>query len=189
MRQKQLLVGSGPYIKEWWGIHSGAFKYVNCINTSIEVVGMNHHRWYVSEDYFYHHDWSMPGMLKRSGQKFVALKMTTSWIKKPHFYDCPWNGTMLVNCIYDILNRATLDETPTELSLVGCDLDYSGDKTHFYEGGTNDPRRIPDDILIGHLSKVKRDFSPMHEIFTLGPTPSILPFPQGDPELVWNPGS
>ena len=72
-----------------------------------------------------------------------------------------------------------------ELNLIGCDLDYSQPKTHFYEGGTPDPKRIPDDVLLGHMHKAMKDFSPMHKIVNLGPQPSFLPFEPGDPELSW----
>lgn len=181
-RHKQLLVGSGPYLREWWRKNKEAFSDVNCINNSIDVVGDRHLRWYVSEDFFHHRNWVMPEVLRKK----AAVRMTTSMLTTPHGYHCPYNGTMLVNAIYDILNRATVAGKPVELSLIGCDLDYSKPKTHFYPGGTADPRRIPDEILLGHLHKVEKDFSPMHKVVNLGLQPSFLPFEPGDPDLSWS---
>ena len=186
MRHKVLLVGSGPYIKEWWTLHHDKIGEVSCMNTAIEVVGARHHRWYLSSDFMHNRQWTFQGMRDRIGEHILGLRIVASFLSTPHWYNCPYDGTMLINSIYDILNRATIGETPVELNLIGCDLDYSKPKTHFYPGGTADPKRIPDEILLGHLHKVEKDFSPMHKIVNLGPQPSFLPFEPGDPDLSWS---
>ena len=184
--QKVLLVGSAPYSPHWWAKHGDSFDQAHCLNNAVRVVGQKHATWYVSEDFLWSQNYDMRRVTGVDTDHFRGFRMCASYLHRPHWYTCPYNGTMVVNAAYDILNKATLHGIATELNLVGCDMDYSKPETHFYNGGTPDPARIPEDVMRGHLMKLRADFEPMHRIVTLGPKPSILPFPHGDPELVWS---
>lgn len=140
--------------------------------------------WYVSADFLHKHNFSWREVAGLDPGQCMNMQVTSLMVTKPFFYRCKYNGTMLLNAAYDILNRATLEGVPTELNLVGCDMDYSGDKTHFYDGGTPDPLRIPREVMADHLQTLKDTYAGFHRIVTLGP-PSILPFNQGDLDLVW----
>lgn len=174
---RRLLVGSAHYVPEWWSQNGAKFKDAYCINNSIRVVKEQHNVWYVSEDYFKDNDYDLRKMLDGCIDSDFYVRIKSIMSMSPHWYTCPHNGTMLVNACRDILNNATMSGERTELYLIGCDLDYSGSKTHFYGEGTPDPRRIPDDILKGHLNKLISDYVPYHRIYNLGPQPSFLPFP------------
>lgn len=179
MSIKRVLVGSAPYVPDWWNENGSKFERACCINNSIRIVKEKHDVWYVSEDYFMHNNYDLKKILDGCLDKDFLIRIKSAMSGAPHWYSCPCNGTMLVNACRDILNNATMAGEQTELYLIGCDLDYSGDKTHFYEGGTPDPRRIPDDVLKGHLNKLTSDYVPYHRIYNLGPQPSFLPFPAG----------
>jgi hypothetical protein len=174
---KRLLVGSAHYVPEWWSQNGSKFADAYCINNSIRVVKDQHNVWYVSEDYFKDNDYDLRKMLDGCIDEDFYVRIKSIMSMSPHWYSCQHNGTMLVNACRDILNNATMSGERTELYLIGCDLDYSGSKTHFYGQGTPDPRRIPDDILKGHLNKLISDYVPYHRIYNLGPQPSFLPFP------------
>lgn len=179
------LLGSAPYLPEWWDKHGASLEgsSISCINNSMRVVGKRHDRWYVSSDYYHHHKDKWHDILAWVGKGLIGVRITSVFLQHPKWYYNPQGGTMLLNAAYDILNRATVAGESLRLNLVGCDLDYSKPKTHFYEGGTADPKRIPPDVMLGHLQKLEKDFSPMHKIVNLGPQPSFLPFEPGDPDL------
>jgi hypothetical protein len=184
---KVFLIGSAPYAPQWWEQHKHRVEVAHCINNAKAIVGDHAGTWYISTDFLIHNDYSFESLKQRSRQDWHYCPIVSEPLLHPRGYSCQYHGTMVVNACYDILNRALLAGETVKLNLVGCDLDYSGEETHFYEGGTPDPMRIPQDILIGHLTKLRDDF-PEHRIVTLGP-PSILPFMQGDPEFLWTPTS
>ena len=183
------LIGSAPYAPLWWEKHKDKVHTAHCINNAKSIVGNKTGTWYISTDFPIHNDYSFKSIQERSKEEWNYCPIVSQPLLKPHGYSCEYHGTMVLNACYDILNRATLACEPTQLNLVGCDLDYSGKETHFYGKGTPDPMRIPKEDLEEHLLKLFIDFMDVHEIVTLGPAPSILPFPQGDPELVWTPTS
>ena len=182
------LLGSAPYLPAWWEKNNDVLNGpISCINNAMRVVKERHDRWYVSSDYYHHHKDDWHGILNWVGKDLIGLRITSVFLQHPKWYWNPQGGTMLLNAAYDILNRATVAGEALRLNLVGCDLDYSGEETHFYSGGTSDPMRIPSSDLERQLRVLGQQFFGLHEIVTLGPKPSILPFPQGDPELVWSP--
>lgn len=184
--EKVYLIGSAHYAPIWWDRHKHHVEVAHCINNAKSIVGNHIGNWYMSTDFLIHNDYSFKKIQERSRDDWHYCPVVSAGLQKPFGYECEYHGTMLLNACYDILNRALLHSSKVELNLVGCDLDYSGKNTHFYGEGTPDPRRIPDDILLGHLHKVEEDFSPMHKIVNLGPQPSFLPFKPGDPNLLWS---
>ena len=175
-RERKLLIGSAPYIPEWWTKNYHNFGRVHCVNNAIRVVQDRHETWYLTEDFYWHHKDTWGELTKWLTPEEPALRMTMDCLRDPCWYHCPHNGTMVLNACYDILNRASFARTPVELCLVGCEMDYTGPKTHFYAGGKPDPLRIPKDTLQGHFWKLQADFAPMHKIVNSGQTEGLLPY-------------
>ena len=183
--KKVFLIGSAPYSPEWWSRHKHQVEVAHVLNNAKQITGDHEGVWYVATDYVIHSNYSFQPLQQANGNEWHRCRMVSDYLLRPKGYTCPHHGTMILNASYDILNRGMLADEHYELNLVGCDLDYSGATTHFYGKGTADPLRIPMDTLLKHLNKLKADFEGFHEIVTLGP-PGILPFPQGDKELIWS---
>ena len=182
------LIGSAPYAPEWWKQHKDQVEIAHCINNAKAIVGDHQGTWYFSTDFLIHNNYCFKALQERSGQDWHFCTMVSDCLMQPRGYECEYEGTMVLNACYDILNRAILKGECLELNLVGCDMDYSGPQTHFYEGGTADPMRIPQEVLVRHLNRLNKAYTGFHIIKTLGP-PSILPFESGNPDMQWKPAS
>lgn len=124
-RSEILLLGSAPYVVDWWADASWCFPdhEVRAINNAWTVPGKRLSVWYHSSDFF-----ALGSNVRGAPKHLQRVNFATT----PHWYECPGSGTMLLNCLYDILNTVPM---PVEVLVVGSDFDYSGQKTHFYGQG------------------------------------------------------
>lgn len=148
---KILLVGSGPYIEDWYRDNK------HLITKDVLVVAMNNawaldpervDLWCFANDYFItaqcppkHEDWHK--------LRCFRAGVTSHWIKSPFWYDqAGGSGTMFLNTAYHLINlmcKSVLPRVP--IYCIGCDMVYTGDKTHFYGKGDPDPLRMGEDWL------------------------------------------
>lgn len=178
-----LLVGSAWYVKDWWEENRSNIKKYNhvcSINNAFLITQEMTDEWYMANDFIYSNGFDMRKFYSDS-MKDVAKKVgITSWfLSTPHWY-APHpreNGTMLLNSIYDILNKSVLHKNFCKLDIIGCDLNYSNNKPHFYGVGTSDPLRLGEDYLKQELAVVKGLFDIYnYKITNLSKHDGLLPF-------------
>ena len=147
-----LLVGSGWYVKDWWEKYNSLlkFNYVFAINNAFLVTREQTTHWYIPNDFIYNKKYDLTEFKIDK----IGLDICSYFIEKPYWYWDPNNGTMILNCLYDILNRSILNEYKVNLYTIGCDLVYNKEVNHFYGNGTPDPLRLGDESLKNHLEKI-----------------------------------
>ncbi|MCK9279241.1 MAG: hypothetical protein M0P71_01245 [Melioribacteraceae bacterium] len=176
-----LIVGSAPYIKDWWNNNSKNIDkniYVCAMNNSWSLTKERTDYWLIPNDFFCtgkvlpsHDDFRQSLRCLRGG-------ITTSFLNKPYWYKCEdGSGTMLLNSIYHIINLCYIHGVMFNIYIIGCDLMYNKDTNHFYGEGTADPLRMGDEWLIRELNLVKKlseekDF----KIYNLSEGETRLPF-------------
>lgn len=172
---KCLLVGSGWYVKDWWIKYNEyiKFNYVFAMNNALLVTKEKTTHWYIPNDFIYNKNYDLTAFkLNR-----LDLNVTSYYIEKPHWYWDPNNGTTILNCLYDILNRSILNEYKVELYTIGCDLIYNVDQSHFYGKGTPDPLRLGEDSLKKHLTDIDNLYKSYGcSIKNLSTYDTLLPF-------------
>ena len=172
---KCLLVGSGWYVKDWWDQHHEQFNFnrIFAMNNAFLVTKEKTSHWYIPSDFIYHKNYDLtPFKINRLG-----LSVSSYFLEKPHWYWDPNNGTTILNCLYDILNRSILNEYKVELYTIGCDLVYNKEQSHFYGNGTPDPLRLGEDALKKHLIDINNLYiSYGCSIKNLSTHESLLPF-------------
>lgn len=151
--KKILLLGSAPYIGEWYERKGASYRasgYLICpINNAWSVCQNHIHTWYRSEDYFY-----IPATMKPSNEQRESWNEVVEMLDFPFYYQKRGGGgTILLNVLCHLMNAAFSTKTGLWLSLAGCDLIYKGSgKDWFYGKGTPDPMRLGEkrlrDILI-----------------------------------------
>lgn len=179
---KCLLVGSGWYVKDWWDSYNEHlnFNYVFAMNNALLVTKEKTTHWYIPSDFIYNKNYDLTSFKLN---KF-DLNVTSYYIEKPHWYWDPNNGTTILNCLYDILNRSILNEYKVDLYTIGCDLVYNNDQPHFYGKGTSDPLRLGEDELKNHLIAINNLYKTYGcSIKNLSTYETLLPF---DKENVLN---
>ena len=110
---KILLVGSGWYVKEWWEQNNSHINvnYVIAINNALMVTKEKTTHWYIPSDFIVDKKYDLT-LFKNDR---AGLNITSYFIEKPHWYWDPNNGTMILNCLYDILNRSIINNYKLEL--------------------------------------------------------------------------
>lgn len=140
--RKVLLLGSAAYLTEWWEQHRDA--YVNsgfaivAMNNACQVVGDDCHLWLVPNDYSGSHS-AAEYIPTNKGGIAGATNKARNWVDRPYWSHCP--TTIMTSSVCHLLNEAVRDGCQIEVHLAGCDMVYSGDKTHFYGNGGKDPLR------------------------------------------------
>lgn len=174
-RSKLLLVGSGWYVKDWWqqiGTRLN-FSYVIAINNAMMVTKEKTTHWYIPSDFIFDKKYDLTSF--KNNRR--GLNITSYFIEKPYWYWDANNGTMILNCLYDILNRAVISNYKVELYIIGCDLIYNKEINHFYGVGTPDPLRIGEQSLKNHLLELKSKYESNNCVIkNLSTYETLLPF-------------
>jgi|688.fasta_scaffold06172_8 hypothetical protein len=183
---KYLIFGSAWYIENWCEQNNQYFDdgCLVTINNSIKVVSKYRsvHRWYVGTDFFikkYHEDpqFNIHEYCNFYNFGYPSI-ISGDFLTRPYGYYCSQGGTMILNVCYDLLNKSMLRHEKCTIGIIGCDLIYNKNKSHFYNGGTNDPLRLGVDLLKTYLDNLKNSFVFSHNlIFNLSEeTDTLLPF-------------
>ena len=157
-----VLVGSAPYVPDWWDANRYEAMRLNyvvaALNNAWTAVDYDIDYWYIPNDF-----WCTGHKIPTVDDMKDRLRcgkggMTSAFLERPHWYECPnGTGTMMLNALYDIINRAVIAERPAQtlIAVAGCDLVYKPGETHFYGKGTADPLRYGDAWLIRCLKDMK----------------------------------
>jgi hypothetical protein len=183
---KYLVFGSAWYIEDWCEENNSHFHgpCLVAINNSAQVVSRHFklHRWYVGTDFFIlKHQRDPEFDIHSYSNNYLhgyPSVISGDFLTRPYGYSDPMGGTMLLNVCYDLLNKAMLRHEKCTIGVIGCDMVYTREKSHFYEGGTDDPLRVGESVLNGYLADLKRQFEFSHnEIFNLSDVDDTrLPF-------------
>jgi hypothetical protein len=90
---------------------------------------------------------------------------------------------MILNCLYDLINRHHPDNEQANIYIIGCDLVYNGNNTHFYGKGEPDPLRAGKEWLekaLADLNSMVNDDKVNAHIFNLSEGETLLPFRKGE---------
>jgi hypothetical protein len=180
---KVLVIGSAPYVKEWWRGHSDlvpADVLVCAINNAWAVTEERTDRWYLSNDFFCTGHVFPERMHFCTVLRCIRGGITSAFLTSPYWYDGrDTSGTMLLNVLYDLLNRHAvrdIDE-PLRVCVMGCDLQYTGKDDHFYGEGQADPLRCGVATLRAWLLELLSDAAGENvEYLNLSTGESLLPF-------------
>lgn len=190
---KYLIFGSAWYVEEWWDNHYKDFEGLEIctvgINNASRVVTKHArlHRWYLGTDFFNLRYLSRkPSDLPDihdyiNNYKFSYPSIISGdFLFAPYRYKNRCRGTMIINACYDLLNKSIARNELCTVGIIGSDLVYYPEKTHFYGRGGNDPVNIGLDVLTEELEGVKNAYSETgNQIVNLSTEPkSRLPFPK-----------
>lgn len=187
-RNRFLLIGSAPYVKEWYekyGMGIVANDYKLCtMNNAWSVDEGNTYLWLYAND-FLDTGHLIPDKRQRKVWKEYAFDHQVKL--KPYDYKRgKGTGTMILNSLVYLLNKSV---TKGCIVLVaGCDCVYKKAGSHFYGKGTSDPLRYGALWLIKELNRVhgfyKKEDCLVYNVG--GQEQTLLPFPSLDPEIVGN---
>jgi hypothetical protein len=159
MKNKFLLIGSAPYMPEWWkarGQQMRAAGYtVAAINNAWAIPKELPEIWIHPNDYAFR----TPAALRPSPELVAQMLEVGAALYRDKFgqpiaYSRRNGGTMLLNALTYLLN-SSLNNGGCEIVISGCDLQYPLGNSHFYHGGMPDPLRaviewIREDLLDIH---------------------------------------
>ena len=129
-----LIVGSGNGVEEWVKEH---IEYINMFD---EVIALNN-AWYLMNKYNINFLWYHSTDFHIFGKLQPPHEIQQKTIKKyydPYFKKKYGDKTVLEDMLVTVYSKYLF--TPITVCIIGCDLDYSGNKTHFYGQG----KQIPD---------------------------------------------
>lgn len=184
--KRVLLVGSAPNAQVWLTSNAIPADVVVCgINNAWYLVRHRMNKWYAAGDFFSGKSQVIPkqeefdGLFWRNGEMNLG-SVVGSFLRFPYWYPSPCGGTMILNCLYDLINRYYAEKESVEIFIIGCDLVYSGNTTHFYGKGDADPLRAGTEWLTIELNNLKLKTEtgviPNVRIFNLSTGESLLPF-------------
>lgn len=190
MTKRFLLLGSAPYLPEWWakrGARLRAEGYtVAAINNAWIVPDETPEIWIRPIDYFVRAPKEMqPPAAKLARMWEVGAEIYRDQYGEPITYSGRYGGTMLLNALTFLLNLS-LSDGGCELIISGCDLQYPSVNSHFYRGGKPDPLRagiewIQEDLLDINERQLPalRRAGYVLDVYNASPLPvSVLPFPR-----------
>lgn len=177
--QKILLLGSAPYLPEWyktWGERYKAAGFKICpINNAWSVCPKDAFFWFRSEDFFF-----IPTTVKPEKPQRERWFEVVRNLDFPFFYDKGRaGGTMLLNVLCHLLNHAFFSKDEFFIAIAGSDLIYKeGKQNHFYGNGTPDPMNLGVNFLQDQLRIIKMQAEQMacSIVNVGGQTESLLPF-------------
>lgn len=150
MLKKILLLGSAPYVKDWYKQNGSKYFHdgfqLATINNAWAVCPERVVMWFRSEDYFF-----IPNMLKPNDAQRARFIEIVEMLDYPFFYQKKGGGgTILFNVLCHLMNSAFSTKTKLWVSLAGCDMVYKpGGANWFYGNGTPDPLRLGEERLRG----------------------------------------
>lgn len=177
---KYLVIGSAPYIQDWY--KKNGKKYLDAgyklvaINNAWAIDPDNMHFWVHAND-FYKVAKVIPDMATREALDNKERVSDIRGISVYHYHE-KQHGTMILNVLVGLINRAKMKDTDLEVCVAGCDLIYNGEVNHFYGNGTADPLRLGEDYLKVELQDIKGYYEKEgFGIFNVGGQPeTLLPF-------------
>lgn len=190
MKKRFLLIGSAPYMPEWWeqrgrGLRAEGYA-VAAINNAWSVPDDAPDIWIHPNDYYAKSPKEMhPPACQVARMWEVGADIYRDRYGAPVTYSKRHGGTMLLNALTFLLNMS-LSNGGVEIIISGCDLQYPQDKSHFYRGGTPDPLRagiewVREDLLDIHerqLPLLRREGHVL-DVYNASPlSHSVLPFPR-----------
>lgn len=177
---KFLLIGSAPYIKNWYkkrGQILTAHGYKLCaINNAWAVDPDNIYLWMYPCDFF------------DTGHLFPSEEQRGEWqeyicdhrkpVKGKYDYVREGSGTMLLNALVYLLNQSIEDGRKCKILVAGSDCVYKKGESHFYGKGEADPLRYGKEWLISELNRIKTFYEEEGcEIYNVGGRKkTLLPF-------------
>lgn len=190
MKQRFLLIGSAPYMPEWWETRGRRLRVegyvVAAINNAWRVPDETPDIWIHPNDYYRKSPEEMhPPAAKVARMWEVGANIYRDQYGRPVTYSRRHGGTMLLNALTCLLN-ISLSNGGGQVIISGCDLQYPEASPHFYRGGTPDPLRagiewIREDLLDIHerqLPALRRDGHVL-DVYNASPLlDSVLPFPR-----------
>ena len=177
--KKILLLGSAPYLPEWyaeWGAKYRAEGFKVCpINNAWKVCGDDAFFWFRSEDFFF-----IPNTVKPNDKQRESFFEVVRTLDYPFFYDKGRaGGTMILNILCHLLNHSFFSKVPYFIAIAGSDLMYpDGKVNHFYGSGTPDPMNLGKAFLVDQLRIIKMQAEQMGTsiVNAGGQAESLLPF-------------
>jgi hypothetical protein len=183
---KFLLIGSAPYMPEWWSTYGENFRkegyIIVAINNSWRVPIQLPDEWIKPSNYFRF----SPKAAHPKKWEIKKMKVINENIYKRKFgfpvkYHKKGTGTMLLDSLVYLINKIIRRSNKKGIILIaGCDLDYPDGNTHFYKGGSKDPLRMGIQWIETELDKLHVLVSnnyPNIKIYNVGKSEkSILPF-------------
>jgi hypothetical protein len=175
---RSLVVGSGPGVDAWWLEHKSYFideGYAICpINNAVAVTDADTTIWYRSGNY---------GGLQPTADVTLCKGQNTLWATRPLWYKQPpgFGGrcecSMFLDTVYFRLNDSVRDGHVAHVVVVGCDMNYDGDQTHFYGKGAPDPLRFGAEWLDTELARIPQVYCAAFSfIYNASEGRSRLPF-------------
>lgn len=190
---KILVLGSAPYIKDWWEANKTQYLAENytivAINNAWQVPAPKlPDLWIFSEDYY---DTSSkllhPPQEVFDKMTYINTGIDRTKLLSPITYTSPEDGgTMLLDALCVVANQKLKNKQSCSIVFAGCDLNYpEGDNSHFYEGGKADPLRNGTVWIERELAKLKTSIPKLFQEAGLrfeafnggGKAQSLLPFP------------
>ncbi len=175
--KKILLLGSAPYITDWY--EKNGQKYIQdgfilCALNNAWMVSPNEVRvWFKAEDF---------GMIKTSkipSKDYESKWITISrWNDVPFFYTNRRGGTMLLNVLCHLINESFYNRERLFIAIAGSDLTYSARNSWFYGNGNPDPLNFSEQFIKESLAHIKYASECLgHTIVNVGgQDQSTLPF-------------
>ncbi|MBV9924322.1 MAG: hypothetical protein JOZ96_04710 [Acidobacteria bacterium] len=189
-KKRFLLIGSAPYMPEWWARRGRALRaegYVlAAINNAWRVPEEAPDIWIHPNDYYAKSPREMhPPAAAVERMWEVGADVYRDRYGAPVTYSRRHGGTMLLNALTCLLN-ISVTEGGGEIVISGCDLNYPAAGSHFYTGGTPDPLRagvdwIREDLLDIHERQLPALRRAGHVLDVYNASPlleSVLPFPR-----------
>jgi hypothetical protein len=177
---KYLVIGSAPYIKDWYAVNGQ--KY---LDAGYKLVAINN-AWIIDPDHL--HFWVHSSDFYKVGKVIPDENMKRK-LDSPerisgiggldiYHYDKQGSGTMILNVLTGLINRARLKNTNLEVCCAGCDCIYNGEQNHFYGKGTADSLRFGTEYLVNELNRIKNFYEKDKcSIFNVGgQEETLLPF-------------
>lgn len=178
---KYLVIGSAPYIIEWWSKYGEYFikngYKIIAINNAVKVVQKDYvFKWMRANDYLhfmkkYHNDVNLVN------DKDYDIVVTEAQLEHLH------PESKVMTTFIDVLHMILTDHKPIEVCVAGTDYNYNEGKTHFYKTkGTLDPLRFGKDKLVMELEHcLKRYENNNCKLLNVGyQNKTLLPFPRGE---------
>lgn len=155
--KKFLLIGSAPYIKDWYQKYGRGL-----IQKEYKLCAINN-AWAIDPDNVYL--WMYPCDFFNTGHLFPNKKQRRQWkeyvcdhrlpVKGKYDYVKEGSGTMLLNALVYLLNQSIDDSRKCEVLIAGSDCIYKKGQSHFYGKGAEDPLRYGQKWLEGELKRIK----------------------------------
>lgn len=157
---KYLVLGSGPYVTEWYNKHGKEYLKAGyrlvAINNAWYVDPKNLFMWCHSSDYF--EIGRLRDKAKAPGFKDLLKEPERRGMMNPpvkYSYVPEGSGTMILNVLNDLLNQAVYDKEIIEVALAGCNCVYDGaGTTHFYGDSTKDAIRFGEEYIVRELKRL-----------------------------------